>query len=204
MVYYTYPNNNGPYQPTLLTPKPVQKHTNPIFSSVLPNSGPTSTNSTVLPNSGPTTTTTTPRPTLTQADIEKLNAMWSTPTPNWNPLAESNLLPTPTTGPDFLSATGSIGATIPTSNLMSNYHIPDSAWTGDMVVKPDTIFDSLNNIFNPDKNGVSDAFDPKKNGVSDFVNSITNPPPPPEEKKDSNLLLYVGAGALILVFVLMK
>jgi hypothetical protein len=45
----------------------------------------------------------------------------------------------------------------------------------------------------------------KKNGVSDFVNSITNPPPPPpEEKTDSNLLLYVGAGALILVFVLMK
>ena len=185
MVYYTYPNNNGPYQPTLLTPKPVQKHTNPIFSSVLPNSGPTSTNSTVpldsglvianhtipnfsadstvLPNSGPTTTTTTttPKPTLTQADIEKLNAMWSTPTPNWNPLAESNLLPTSTTGPNYY-APGSIGATIPTSNLMSNYHIPDSAWTGDMVVKPDTIFDTLNNIFNPDKNGVSDAFDPKK------------------------------------------
>ena len=62
------------------------------------------------------------------------------------------------------------------------------------------------NAFDPNKNGVANAFDPDKNGLANFFKPQGKPEDPekPEPEDNNTTLLLLGAGGLVLLFVLMQ
>ena len=141
-----------------------------------------------------------------EIDYSKMNFKIDWNKMDFNPLKDSNLLPNgPPTG--YFASTPLI-ETIPKPEdvSMKNFKLADD------FMKPQPSFlDNIVKALDPKKNGVADALDPKKNGVADAFdpnkNGLANffkPDPEPEPEDNTSNLLLLGAGGLLLLFVLMN
>ena len=117
-----------------------------------------------------------------------------------NPLKDSTLLPNappPTTG--YFAPSVPLLETIPTEKDMSkwreNYKLPD-----DFMKPPRSFLDDIVDAFDPDKNGINNAFKPPPKDPEKPID-----PKKPEKPDDNNTtLLLLGAGGLVLVYLLMQ
>jgi len=147
-----------------------------------------------LPNTPPPIPT--PAPAPVEIDYSKIKFVWDDSKMDFNPLKDSTLLPNappPKTG--YFASTPLLETIPDISNWRDTYKLPD-----DFMKPPRSFLDDIVDAFDPDKNGINNAFKPPPKDPEKPID-----PKKPEKPDDNNTtLLLLGAGGLVLVYLLMQ